>query len=474
MRRLNKAKFLFLVIPALLSPAAAAADDEVVRTFPEIREMNVSEARKGRAVSLRGVVTFVRYDGFVLATTYDRDQNAVFVVRTPETEGPTEVSAGDAFRVEGRTCVWENIAAVEAHSLVRIGRGALAYPEEPKWYDVRKGWRNLRRGRLEGRIAAVDYVRRHSDGHIETIITLKNWQGKIGVHVAGRMRPSIAQVGNAVEVTGIVRNIFDESGHVLASLFEVSSPEGVSVLATSRERLVESLLLSLGALAIFAAAGFCAAWMRSVRKRKEAELLAADRKRIAADLHDTLEQHLAGARILLDGAASVKDMPQAAQKRIRLACEVLRNAKTEVRDAVTGLKSDIENYSMMADAIERIAADVTRLGRTKAIADCKGLRECAGNMRGNAHVNLLLIIREAVTNAIKHGKADNIRIFADGSTVRISNDGEPFDAETAMGPETGHYGLSGMRERCSRNGWSLFFGRDGAWSFVEVKRESCK
>lgn len=462
-----------LVFSLLCALTAFAAGEETIRAFPDIRKMQTGEAAAGRLVSLSGVVTFVRNDGFVLATSAERDQNAVFVVRIAQTAGPTEISEGDAIRVEGRTCVWENIAAVEAHSLVRSNskRETLPSPDEPKWHDVRKGWRNLRRGSLRGTIAAADLIETEKDGHPVTILTLRNWDEKIGVHINGHIHPMIAQVGNTVEVVGIVRNAFDADGKVLASFFEVSSPDGVNLLATSHERLVEAFLIALGILAALAATGFCTAWLRALRERKEMKLLAADRRRIAADLHDTIEQHLAGARILLDGVAGISGIPDAAQKRIRMACEILGNAKAEVREAVTGLKSDISDFPALAAAIERIAEKVSRLGQVKAVADCKGLKTFGGSLHGDAHVNLLLIIRETVTNAIKHGKAKNIRIYADGLKMRIANDGAPFDPSSALGPETGHYGLSGMKERCARNNWNLSFGRDGVWTFVEVTRE---
>ena len=67
-------------------------------------------------------------------------------------------------------------------------------------------------------------------------------------------------------------------------------------------------------------------------------------------------------------------------------------------------------------------------------------------------------VSEAVTNAIKHGRATRLVLTsdtlptADGFALRIINNGTPFDPNRALGPEAGHYGLSGMRERARRNG----------------------
>ena len=88
--------------------------------------------------------------------------------------------------------------------------------------------------------------------------------------------------------------------------------------------------------------------------------------------------------------------------------------------------------------------------------------------------DLLLIVREAVTNAIKHGKAKKVVIVSDpmdggGFVIKVLNNGAPFDVNAALGPETGHFGLAGMRERALRSGFTLEFGRENEWVAVRVE-----
>lgn len=129
---------------------------------------------------------------------------------------------------------------------------------------------------------------------------------------------------------------------------------------------------------------------------------------MAADLHDTIEQHLAGVKIML------------AAVRVRMS-----------------------------------------------------LRGLPDNLGSSRTQNLVMIVREAVTNAVKHGKAKTIAIVCDpvenGFVLRILNDGEPFDRSTALGPETGHYGLAGMEERAKRGNFKLSFGSDGKWTQVKLE-----
>ena len=103
--------------------------------------------------------------------------------------------------------------------------------------------------------------------------------------------------------------------------------------------------------------------------------------------------------------------------------------------------------------------------------------------------DIVAIAREAITNAVKHGKAKNVAIVCDAEpertvtqaspnpsrgkarfVLRILNDGEPFDAGKALGPESGHFGLSNMRERAKRSGMAIEWCREGKWMCVKVVR----
>lgn len=473
-----KSFFAILALGATLAAhgdgSSAVTGGRLVEAFPEIREMPAEKAAEGAIVRLKGFVTFVRSDGFVLAPTPERDQNAVFVLRTSATQGPAGIHEGDEFRVEGRTCVWGNIAAVEASSLVRLGKKALPAPKLPKWYDARMGWRNLRRGRLEGIVTAADEVRRGEEREITTVLTLLNGNDLASVHISGRIPAELVAPGNRIEAIGIVRNFFDSQGKPMAWIFEVASPDGVHLVSPGRDKLLHALLAALWILALIAAIGFCIAWLRGRRERREMKIVAADRKRIARDLHDTIAQHLAGARILLDGAFAVDGVPQSALKRINTAREVIVNAANELREVVGGLYADITDAGSFETALAALAAQASLLSGAKIEIDCQAMRSASVPCRAEMYTCALMIVRESIANAVKHGKARNIRIFADALTMKVSNDGAPFNPDSAPGPEAGHYGLSSMRERCARHDCDITFGCEDGWSFVEVRRRNLK
>ena len=70
--------------------------------------------------------------------------------------------------------------------------------------------------------------------------------------------------------------------------------------------------------------------------------------------------------------------------------------------------------------------------------------------------HLARIVQEAAHNALSHGKARTIVItvvfVADILKISIVDDGSGFDTTTAAGPDAGHFGVQGMRERARKIG----------------------
>jgi two-component system NarL family sensor kinase len=83
---------------------------------------------------------------------------------------------------------------------------------------------------------------------------------------------------------------------------------------------------------------------------------------------------------------------------------------------------------------------------------------------------LVRIVREAVTNAARHGEASAVRIVlaGDGETVlRIRDDGKGFSADDNTAPVG--FGLRSMRERAEALGGSLRVTSSETGTLVEVR-----
>ena len=69
---------------------------------------------------------------------------------------------------------------------------------------------------------------------------------------------------------------------------------------------------------------------------------------------------------------------------------------------------------------------------------------------------LLRIIRELASNAVRHGHATRIQIAgcleADKIVFSVADNGCGFDVADTPGPDEGHFGIAGLRERARRHG----------------------
>ena len=165
-----------------------------------------------------------------------------------------------------------------------------------------------------------------------------------------------------------------------------------------------------------------------------AELKTAERTRLAAEIHDSISQILTGAAMQLDAGET------AAAKRILASC------RRELRACLWDLRSNALDAENFADAIRENLSP--HLGGRNAVVD---FDVPSAKMSEALRHAALSIIREAVVNAIRHGRAETIAVSGELSGRRLSfsivDDGKGFDTENVRGSEDGHFGLLGMKER---------------------------
>jgi len=165
-----------------------------------------------------------------------------------------------------------------------------------------------------------------------------------------------------------------------------------------------------------------------------AEQKVEERTRLAVELHDSVSQTLTGVALQLDGG------------EIETAKTMLASCRGELRRCLWDLRSRTFEEKDMTEAITRTITP--------------HLNGCAATIRFNVprerpsesltHA-ILRIVRELTVNAIRHGQAQHIRVAGEmhGNSVSfsVSDDGRGFDPNKAPGPEEGHFGLLGIRER---------------------------
>ncbi len=192
--------------------------------------------------------------------------------------------------------------------------------------------------------------------------------------------------------------------------------------------------------------------------RKESELqfraVLTERTRLAQELHDTLEQTITGIALQLDRVTSHFDKnPDNASHHLKLARNLTRQGQTEVRHSVWGLRSRAGEKFNFVNALNvsgrQIANDAGIQIQIQTHGETQPLSEIVEE-------NLLRIGQEAITNAVKHSGASTVKIELAFSpekvTLEINDNGKGFDPDHCAGPNEGHFGLLGIRERAERMG----------------------
>jgi signal transduction histidine kinase len=172
-----------------------------------------------------------------------------------------------------------------------------------------------------------------------------------------------------------------------------------------------------------------------------------DRRRIARDLHDGLAQELAFIAAETSGPAS-----KAAER-----------ALDESRRAIAALTRAVDEP--LDVALVQAAEEVAHRVGTQVRFDGERVADVPGETREA----LIRIVREAVTNAARHGGADRVRIeLQNGKGLRlvIADDGTGFMPSE---PRPGGFGLASMRERAEALGGSFRLESEpGGGTAIEV------
>lgn len=281
-------------------------------------------------------------------------------------------------------------------------------------------------------------------------------------------------VGCVVEATGVC--VMETENWRPNSIFPrmkgfflvVQSAEGIRVVSRPSWWTPARLLSVIGILVL--AFVVVLVWNWSLRRLSErrgralaqeqmesarAEMKYVERTRLATELHDAISQNLTGISMELRTIDTYRDeLPREVRRHLDIASRTLGSCRNELRNVLHDLRNNTLASASMDEALKIALAP--HVGDAELAVRFSAPREAFDEQ--SAHT-VLHIVRELVSNAVRHGSARHINVSGafEGNVLKFSvaDDGCGFNPESCPGVEQGHFGLQGVRERVEAAGGEI-------------------
>jgi signal transduction histidine kinase len=178
---------------------------------------------------------------------------------------------------------------------------------------------------------------------------------------------------------------------------------------------------------------------------------AAERARIAREMHDIVAHNLTVMIALADGATfAAERAPEQATRAMETVSVTGRQALTEMRRLLGVLRDDDEQSALVPQPgvpqIDQLVEQVRAAGLPVTL-------EVAGDgcaLPAGAQLTVFRLVQEALTNSLKHAGASaaarvRLQYASDGIDVEVTDSGSRRPLAAAPGGR----GLEGMRERAA-------------------------
>ncbi|MEV6295800.1 sensor histidine kinase [Streptomyces sp. NPDC051896] len=184
--------------------------------------------------------------------------------------------------------------------------------------------------------------------------------------------------------------------------------------------------------------------------------VADERRRLAAEIHDTIAQGLTGIIAQLQVVANAPDL-STARTHLERASDLARHSLGEARRSVHNLAPVALAADGLPEALKKTVAEWGERAGVRAEFTVTGTAE---QLHDEVSATLLRIAQEALSNAARHARPTRVGVtlsfMGDEVTLDIRDDGTGFDpAAVPARTHSGGFGLDGMRARAERIAGSL-------------------
>ncbi|MFF5315448.1 sensor histidine kinase [Streptomyces massasporeus] len=184
--------------------------------------------------------------------------------------------------------------------------------------------------------------------------------------------------------------------------------------------------------------------------------VADERRRLAAEIHDTIAQGLTGIIAQLQVVANAPDLATA-RTHLERASDLARHSLGEARRSVHNLAPVALADAGLPEALKKTVAEWGERTGVRAEFTVTGTTE---QLHEEVAATLLRIVQEALSNISRHAAASRVGVtlsfLGDEVILDIRDDGSGFDPLAVPARTgTGGFGLPGMRARAERIAGSL-------------------
>ena len=196
--------------------------------------------------------------------------------------------------------------------------------------------------------------------------------------------------------------------------------------------------------------------LRLSEERTAVLAVAAERERIGRDLHDILGHSLTSIAVKADLAARLVGRDDdAARAEVEALAAVARRALADVRATAAGMRT------------VRLAGEIAAARSVLEAAGIEARTPSAVPALDEERSELFgYVVRESVTNVVRHAGARRCVIACDEGRVSVTDDGRGFRADAAGS------GLAGLRERIETAGGRLEVDSSASGTVVSAAMEA--
>ncbi|ALV20873.1 MAG: sensor histidine kinase [Carnobacterium sp.] len=179
------------------------------------------------------------------------------------------------------------------------------------------------------------------------------------------------------------------------------------------------------------------------------EILEAERRRLARELHDSVSQQLFAAMMMLSAInEQMDDTNELLQKQLKMVEGIINESQSEMRALLLHLRPINLEGKTLKTGIEQLLTEL----KTKIQIQLKWEIDDVSLATG-IEDHLFRIVQELLSNTLRHSKATELEVYLnqyqDTVLLRVIDDGIGFDPKET---KAGNYGLQNIKERVNGMG----------------------